>query len=725
MGRTLTTSTRADGPGPGDVGDGATRTGPSTQIADGGDRRVAPLHLLLVAAAALVLAVLSFRPWPLDEPVLYSGDTLQHLAIVEATDAFGTPGTSADLGAPGSVDWSVFPTGTERLQLVVLHALDAATGDVFVTLNLYLLLGLTVTAVLACAVLRWMGLHSLVAGVAGVVFAFAPAVSTAVVGGHLFLFALFPVALGTYLALWSTMMSTAEIRTRPRSWVPPAAAVVVTALSSAYFSAFTLVLIAALAVVTSVRSRSWRRMVLPAITAAGLVAVAGLSLLPDLLRRAGDPTASALRRTAADVRRYSLRPQDLLVLDDGHPLGPLARALRSLGSSAIRPSTGSILGLVALGGCVVLVVVAVRHGSTPRDRDDRIVSRLAVVVAAVLAMAVTGGLGTLLGDLGFTQIRAWSRMVVFLSFAGLAGGSLVLQRMLARQRWSRTQVMAVVAVVGVFALLDQGLVTADSTAAQGARSDLALVEDMERVLGPGTSVFEVPVVSFPDDPGSGRLLAPAVVSDSSVRFSAGFFRGGDDDWQLSWCRRPTPQFVRAIAAVGFDALLVQRSHHLVDDRDALDDQLQDALGAPTGVSDDASFAWYDLRPMRSKLLGEHGADAVARAGRLVRRPIGVDYRGVTELRLVGRVMADGGDVILRRLDDDTAPVSLTMQVRSGDGEGTNLVQRTVDLADTSTDVEVPGDAPVTVRGVSVIDERSLDDPVLGPAVGASLPAVCM
>lgn len=703
--------------------------GPGSAVQAPGRSR--PLHVAVVAALALVLAVLSFRPWPIGDPVLYAGDTFQHLAIIEALDATGTPTASEDLGVPGAVEWSVFPTGTERLQLVVLFALREVGGGAGAALNLYLVLGVVVTAVVASAVLRWMGLRPVLAGATGLVFAFAPAVSSAAVGGHVFLFSLYPVALGTYLALWSTMEPAGPARRparrpglRGRALVPPVAAVVALALSSAYMTAFSAVVIVAVAAAVAIRSRAPRRVLRPLATVVGLGLVAAVSLLPDLLRRAGDPASAALQRTAADVRRYSLRPQDLLILDDGHPLAPPARALRGLWSGPISGATGSVLGLFALSGCVLAVVLAVRHGRAPRDRGDRITSRLAVVVVTVLAFAVTGGIGTVLGDLGLTQIRAWSRMAVFLSFCGLACLALVAQRAAGRARWDRARLVPAVAVVALLALLDQGLVRADPFAADGLRSDRALAATMTRELGPGAEVFEVPVVSFPDDPGSGRLLAPAVVGSGSLRLSAGFFRGGADDWQLSWCRRPTGQFVRAVTVAGFDALLVQRTHHLVRDRAALEEQLRSELGDPTGVSADGVFAWYDLRGLRRQLTDEFGAGAVDRAGGLVRRPIGVGYEGVTDLKLVGREMAGGGDVTLRRLDDDRSPVQLAMQVRSG-ADGPRTVTRSLDLDRVETAVPVPGPAPVTVAGVSVVDARALADPVIGPADGPSLPAVCM
>lgn len=78
-------------------------------------------HVVVVAGIALFLAVVVLHPFPLSDPVLYRGGAFQHEILTGAADGWGSPAPSADLAAPDSVDWSVFPTGTERLQLFVLR----------------------------------------------------------------------------------------------------------------------------------------------------------------------------------------------------------------------------------------------------------------------------------------------------------------------------------------------------------------------------------------------------------------------------------------------------------------------------------------------------------------------------------------------------------------------------------------------------------------------------
>lgn len=714
-------------------GSGMDRLRPDAPLPTGTLRRTPkPSAVLAVGAVALLVAVVALRPWPLDRPLVYGGDLFQHLALVQAADATGTPRVSADLAAPAGLDWSVFPTGTERLHLVVLRALDAVSGNVFVALNLYVVLGVVLTAVVGFVVLGWMGIGPLLAGATAIVFSLSSGFTERLIPGHLFLFALFPVPLGIYLAIWSSEQDGRARVLRSRDVVAPLIAALVVALSSAYYATFSVVLILSLGAAVAMRGRDVRRLLVPCGAAAAIVVVAGVSLAPQLWDRAGEPTSDALVRTAADANRYGLDLPQMLMPRPDHPVAALA-ALGRWAVPAGRPGDlGAVLGLAATVGLVWTVAAAVRSRRRPRTATDRTILRLGAVVVAAIAWATVGGIGSGLAQLGFAQIRAWSRMGAFIAFGALAGLALLVQRsLLARPSRSSVVRGTAIVLVAVLALADNGVVLPVAAEVDRAeRSDAALVRDMAAALGPDSLVFQLPVVSFPDDVGADRLLAPAVQDVGGLRFSAGYFRGGTGDWQSSWAAEPPARMVSGLAAAGFDALLVQRTHRALVDADRLGRELTAKLGRPAGRSRDGVFEWYDLRPLRAQLVGRFGDAAVRRTGREVTRPIGVGYRGTTELTTAGRVMADGGALELRRLDDDRAPLSLRVTVAAppgsavrvgpdarpravgADGTATVGLDATPRSATTTVAVRRVGGGRLVVATVTVTDRRTIGDPVL-------------
>ena len=112
---------------------------------------------------------------------------------------------------------------------------------------------------------------------------------------------------------------------------------------------------------------------------------------------------------------------------------------------------------------------------------------------------------------------AWQRTGL-----ALAGASVVVARL-------------TFSTVGVLAVVDHGAWSPPTEQNRiDSREDASLVADLLERVPDGSLVAQLPVVSFPDDVGADRLLAPAVHAGDHLRFTAGAFRGGPGDWQESW-----------------------------------------------------------------------------------------------------------------------------------------------------------------------------------------------
>ena len=636
-------------------------------------------ELALVAAIALAIVWVVLRPFPLDVPVVYSGDTFQHLALIEASDWTGSPGISEQLAAPHGLDWSVFPTGTERAHLVVLNALDEAFGDAIAAMNLYVVLALMATAVVAHAVLRRLGAAPVVAGTAAMVFTLSPAALLRLEVGHLFLFSLVPVVLGVYLALWVVDAPPPRSwnprnwwgsgdRWPARVWVAPVAAAAVIGLSSAYYAVFSVLVVGSVAAVVALRRGDARRLIAPALLLLVLVGVAGASLAPEVLARRGDAASQSLSRPVRDSDTYGLRVAQMVLPRTDHPVSALAEWGERAYRTRAPGDRGAAIGLAGVAGLLVIGVTALRRTGRTRDATDRRILALGAVAGSALVFAVAGGGGFVLATLGLTQVRAWSRLAPFVLFSALAALGLVAQR-----RWGRSPRFAIaVVLVGVLAVLDHGAWSPPTEQNRiASREDAALVDDLLERVPEGSLVAQLPVVSFPDDLGADRLLAPGVHAGDRLRFTAGAFRGGNGDWQESWLLQDPSHAARAAAAAGASVLLVQRTHWLVDDADDLERQLTEITGTVAHRSAQGTWVWFDLRPLRSRLLDAHGLDVVDRVGRAVVRPIGVGYEGSSGREyLDGRgttLLGSSGAITLHRGDADRGTITLRMQVTSAPG----------------------------------------------------------
>jgi len=111
-------------------------------------------------------------------------------------------------------------------------------------------------------------------------------------------------------------------------------------------------------------------------------------------------------------------------------------------------------------------------------------------------------------------------------------------------------------------------------------SDLAFGRDMEAKLKPGSMVFQMPVMVFPEatpinDIGGYDMLRPYLVT-KTLRFSFGSVRGRNREaWQWEVEKLPPAEMVAALEKYGFSAIYINRKGY-TDRGEALLKGLADA-----------------------------------------------------------------------------------------------------------------------------------------------------
>jgi phosphoglycerol transferase len=248
--------------------------------------------------------------------------------------------------------------------------------------------------------------------------------------------------------------------------------------------------------------------------------------------------------------------------------------------------------------------------------------RLAALTALAVVLGVTGGLSWILGLAGLTEIRSWNRISVFIAFFALVAVGIWLDRFVAwlpRFRWKPIMVsvgaMAVV-VIGVYDQTSPAIVPDSRVWEREWNSDRDFVQAIERELGPGDAVFQLPYLPFPEaaldlppyglqdyDPFRGYLHS------TDLRWSYGAMRGREGDWQRQVVELPTKEMLDALAAVGFQGIWIDRLGY--PERGAeIEEELGDLLGEEPMVSPDDRFVFFDLRPWAVELDARLGADGV-------------------------------------------------------------------------------------------------------------------
>ena len=212
-------------------------------------------------------------------------------------------------------------------------------------------------------------------------------------------------------------------------------------------------------------------------------------------------------RGPLESEEFSFTLTSLTLPIAGHRIAPLARYEHRVSSQTTVGHEPASIGLIASLGLAWLLLVALSLSLTgARRRLDPRHGALAAAAVFVLLLGTTGGISGLIAWGVTPQIRTWSRLAVFVAFFALAAVGLLLDR--ARRhsdlhpsgRWVLGVALAALVLVGLADQTSGATIPDYAGAAARSRSDQALVAAAQRSLPPGSMVFQLPYVPFPETP---------------------------------------------------------------------------------------------------------------------------------------------------------------------------------------------------------------------------------
>jgi phosphoglycerol transferase len=567
-------------------------------------------------AAAMLGAVVVLRLWHADlhVPFSYVDDgNLAHMFVKEILHG-GWYERTSQLGAPSGQELYDYPVlNGDTLNVLVIKVLGLFSSDSSVVLNLFYLLTYPLVALAAFLVLRRLRLSRPVALVCSILYTLLP---YHFLRGepHLLLTAYYAVPLGAYLVLSvldDEPLFARRSRAGPRllayasrrSLTTVALVLVLaTASGSFYYSGFTVVLVAAAALLRFAVSRSRRVLATGAVLVGVLVGLSLVQLAPSLVYRARHGTdPEVAHRYAFESEFYSLKLSLLVLPVDHHRIGALARA-KARYETHFRATEARLatLGIVGTVGFLWLLFVAL--ATCVGARTGRYRTPAAATVIAFL-IATIGGFSTLIGYV-YPQLRAWDRLSIFIAFYSFLAVGFLLDslRLVLGSRLRRAAVfgavLAVTLLVGVFDETTDAFIPQYGSIAAEYRSDGSFVRSIERTLGPHACVYQLPYIPFPETVPPGRMSdydpVRGYLHSNTLRWTYGAIRGRPADWAASVASQPLTTALPAAARAGFRGVWVDRFGY-ADNGAAVERQLTGLVGAPRFVSPNGRFSFFDLR----------------------------------------------------------------------------------------------------------------------------------
>ncbi len=333
-----------------------------------------------------------------------------------------------------------------------------------------------------------------------------------------------------------------------------------------------------------------------------LVGFALINLIPVLQywqREGKNPTVAT--RPVFEAELYSLKLVGLLLPANGHRVAQLNKMMRQYPSSLIKENYAAYLGLVGVAGFLILLKWLFFAPASPGINELQ--ERLAVLNGSFVLLGLSGGIGPLFAFVFFSQIRAYTRVSIFIGFIALFAVGIVLDQL--RTHFSKSKRSSLIAAFGLFAILAIGLW--DQTIPAYAvkkpkqiddfKSDASFVKQIESMLPHGESIFQLPYHSFPEAAGKHRMKDydhfRGYLHSSELRWSYGAIRGRKwDTWQHQIEMLPMPEFLQSLRAAGFRGLYFDRFGY--QRRSNKENELKLQLGEPVLESKDRRLIFFLL-----------------------------------------------------------------------------------------------------------------------------------
>lgn len=543
-------------------------------------------------------------------PFLSGGDADLAMASLKTLDHHAWYYTTNRLGAPFGQNLRDFPAAADTINIVLSKAIGFATDSPALIVNMFFFLSYPLIAITGYLGCRLTGLRRWTSLMVGVIFTSIPFHRFRF--GHLFLANYAIVPLVAALVIRQAGPRPLLRRRAVEGWrgylhrdfVVGFAIVVAASASGLYYAVFTCLFLVISALIALLRKR-------PRIALNGLAAVAVIAFLvvvqlaPTILhqRNAGDnPIAT---RSLDDLDNYPLRPSVLLLPIVGHQVAAVREWRDGLDAPLIASEgQGEAIGAFGAAGFVLcLGITASRFASRRRFRGSARIADAPLFLLGGVLVASYSGLAVVLGAFGFTQIRAWNRISVFLAFfCIITAATLLTSALRPRRRLS----MVLLPVVTLAAVWDQTTIYSVpnyDVAATHWSSEAAFYRSVESALDTSAAVFQLPLVDFPESPpvyqlGDYAQLA-GYLHTNDLRWSYGGVKGRSADWRLRL--DPTlGSFVDDLLIAGFTGLTVNLNGY-ADNGAAIDSLLKDAGLKASFDSSIGDVRFYDLRPALADL----------------------------------------------------------------------------------------------------------------------------
>jgi len=567
-----------------------------------------PYLIVIVLCVLILVPVWHLRGADLTVPLGLVGDNSLSQEMVAVFVRDGHFYVNPLLGAPGQQELYDFPL-LPWTQLIVLAPIKLLTSDPGLAINLFYFLGYPLVAVTSLYVLRRLGISTGLAIAGAVLYAFIPFHQLRN-EGHLVYSGYYFVPLMVMVAIWvstghelfnlSRKAGNVSTRWLTRDGLVSLLICVFVGWDNPYYAFFGAALLAVAGLLGCLRSPKRHSLLAAAILLVTLLLSFGVGLLPSIMYVHQHGRAAAAQRLPQESEIFGLTLVQMLAPVTNHRIPAFAQWKSKFNGSAIlvNENDTATLGVVGSAGFLSLLVCVFL-----KECPDILYSLSILNLFSVL-LGTIGGLGAVFSFVVSSQLRAFNRVSVYISFFSIAALLLILDRISAKYVNRRSRAVSMVVLpsllllIGIPDQIPHGLQPNRDLVEKQFKEEAQFVQQIERLVPPHTMIFQLPYDIFPESPPIQRMSnydeLKGYLHSGSLRWSYGAMRGrADDKWVASVSREPVDQMLLSIAAAGFGGIYIDR-YGYSDSAASLEAQIQSLLGSQPIVSKGGRLSFFLL-----------------------------------------------------------------------------------------------------------------------------------
>ncbi|MEK7832099.1 MAG: hypothetical protein AAB401_13485, partial [Acidobacteriota bacterium] len=267
-----------------------------------------------------------------------------------------------------------------------------------------------------------------------------------------------------------------------------------------------------------------------------------------------------------------------------------------------------------LGFLYLLVWLFFRKPEIARLRSvgtEGALDHLSLLTISSVLLATVGGFSSLVAFFLTPQVRAYTRISIFIAFFAIFAALTMFERLSQRMSaklWQRVSfwgLMLVVAYFGAWESYSPRFTPRYDSVRAEFEADGEFIRGLEARLPAGAMIFQLPVAVFPENPKIHQMLdydlARGYLHSRNLRWSYGAIKGRESElWQRGLVEKPPAEMAEALALGGFSGIYLDRNGY--PDRAAkLESELAAVFGAPPLANSGARLSFFDLRAFAEQL----------------------------------------------------------------------------------------------------------------------------